>query len=223
MTDTEHPNDGQRRVEVRDTGSTDGPVVTHEVFADGYTGETIDEWVGNVHMLTGDHYVVVGPMLVPEWVEVTFEGDVSTPDLFVRMEIRNGSPEMVDLRLSAHEVGGVLRQKDIDLKISDWFVFFSGLGFVAIEDEDGTIAIEPVGTREGSLDVLLEGRRRRNRQVTPELLQEVAVVYRDNIGDAPTQAVRSHFNVGERRASKYVQLAREAGFLPATKPGKKKA
>lgn len=51
----------------------------------------------------------------------------------------------------------------------------------------------------------------------------VAEVYRRNINGAPTQAVAKAFGVKSRMASTYVDRARQAGLLPQTKQGKKKA
>ena len=68
-------------------------------------------------------------------------------------------------------------------------------------------------------------RRRRGpglRDLTPEVLKRVAEVYRANFDHAPTQAVARTFGVGPRMASTYVQKARERGYLPPTKQGKKK-
>jgi hypothetical protein len=48
-------------------------------------------------------------------------------------------------------------------------------------------------------------------------------VYRQNIDRVPTQAVAKRFGVRPRMASTYVDRARQAGFLPKTKQGMKKA
>jgi hypothetical protein len=61
------------------------------------------------------------------------------------------------------------------------------------------------------------------RDITPELLQRVAEVYRANIDHATTLAVAKTFGVKSRMASTYVQRARERGYLPPTTQGKKQA
>ncbi|MGY4642804.1 hypothetical protein [Cellulomonas sp. URHB0016] len=54
-------------------------------------------------------------------------------------------------------------------------------------------------------------RRQLRRKVTPELLAEVAEVYRENLPTGkPTLAVREHFGLAESTASLYVKRAREA-------------
>jgi hypothetical protein len=56
-------------------------------------------------------------------------------------------------------------------------------------------------------------RRQVRRKVTPELLAEVAEVYRENVDTGkPTLAVREHFELAESTASLYVKRARDAGL-----------
>jgi hypothetical protein len=58
--------------------------------------------------------------------------------------------------------------------------------------------------------------------MTPEFLQEVAKVYRENFDGNPTKAVAVTFNVQSRMASKYVDAARRRGYLPPTVRGQKR-
>jgi hypothetical protein len=86
-------------------------------------------------------------------------------------------------------------------------------------------------TRPGHLEVLTppEGRdllraRRRRRKIDQEHHAETAAVYRDAVSTgyaAPTKAVAEHFHVSRAQAARYVALAREAGALGPTTPGKK--
>jgi hypothetical protein len=64
---------------------------------------------------------------------------------------------------------------------------------------------------------------RTSRNITPQLLERVAKVYRENIGGHPTKAVEHHFQVSQRMAAEYVSRARQRGLLPPTKRGKKNA
>ena len=61
------------------------------------------------------------------------------------------------------------------------------------------------------------------RSITPEFLKAVADVYRRNVDGAPTATVAKAFGVKRRMASQYVDRARQAGLLPPTTQGKKKA
>jgi hypothetical protein len=58
-------------------------------------------------------------------------------------------------------------------------------------------------------------RPQRRRLVTPELLAEVADVYRTALaaGQAPTQAVERHFTTTHSTAARWVREARKAGVL----------
>jgi hypothetical protein len=64
---------------------------------------------------------------------------------------------------------------------------------------------------------------RARRVMTDEFLQKVAQVYRENIDGKPTKAVGEVFSVQPRMASKYVDRARQKGYLSKTVRGKKKA
>ena len=56
----------------------------------------------------------------------------------------------------------------------------------------------------------------------PAFLQAVAHVYRENIDGKPTKAVGETFNVQSRMASKYVEVARQRGYLPRPSAAKRK-
>lgn len=56
-------------------------------------------------------------------------------------------------------------------------------------------------------------RHQARRRVTPQLLEEVARIYRENAATgAPTKAVREHFGIQPSTASLYVKRARDAGL-----------
>lgn len=65
--------------------------------------------------------------------------------------------------------------------------------------------------------------KRRRRHVTPSLLEEVALVYREAFknGNPPTEAVARHFNLSKSGASKYVQAARGVNGPLGPAPGKR--
>jgi len=105
---------------------------------------------------------------------------------------------------------------------------FAAFAAKVVEDNpDGTVAsIEvPFGaSHESAVTVLHDARKGHGaRRLTPALLAEVAQVYRARIDDRPTAAVAAAFGVAHRTAALYVQRAREAGLLPPTTRGKKRA
>jgi hypothetical protein len=68
-----------------------------------------------------------------------------------------------------------------------------------------------------------EARKARRGPVSRAALEEVAKVYREHLEASPTRAVSLLLGYSERTAARRVQQAREAGLLPATTPGKRKA
>jgi hypothetical protein len=89
--------------------------------------------------------------------------------------------------------------------------------------------LKAVVTKHGSVDPAAArkaynaAQKRTRAKVTDKRLREVAELYRDNVDDGPWQAIMDRFGVSESTAGRYVLLARKAGYLPPTKPGKKNA
>ena len=177
-------------------------------------------------------YEVVDDYLVPTWAEFTMHG-YNGPDNVARIEVRNGVPELVRLEWLSNPHQREIRQRDLRSMEVDGFVttLFAGLtrqrspgsGIVGIatgatEDGDHPPAFYAAQRFVGSLR-----RPEGYRSITPDLLKTVAEVYRRNIDRAPTQAVGKFFGVKSRMASIYVDRARQAGLLPPTTRGKKKA
>jgi hypothetical protein len=62
------------------------------------------------------------------------------------------------------------------------------------------------------------------RGVTQPELEQVAKIYRDNVSTKPVQQITTIMGYrSERTAARRVQQARDAGLLPPTTPGKRKA
>jgi hypothetical protein len=83
--------------------------------------------------------------------------------------------------------------------------------------------IEPITTEKESRATLAQVRAARHesrRRVTPEMLQQVADVYRDNVDNNPTDAVAQFTGRAHRTATLYVRQARAAGYLGAAIIGK---
>lgn len=115
--------------------------------------------------------------------------------------------------LSGHE----LRR----IPIAEWVTFacsaagFANQGGIRTTDAEW----ESEGERQAVEQVVRRARRRNN--ITPDFLRDVARVYRANADSAPVEAVREAFGpMGHSTAARYVKLARDEGFLPATTRGK---
>lgn len=153
------------------------------------------------------------------------------PEVYARIEVTpTGMPRLAELRFVDEDPDGPgIRQTDLrDLQIATLVEDYMAMFTIRIErDEEGGEGREAV-TGLDDLPGLTRfvGRMRAgktSRGITPELLERVARVYRDNINGYPTKAVQSHFQVSQRMAAEYVSRARKRGLLPPTKRGKKNA
>jgi hypothetical protein len=172
---------------------------------------------------------------LPTWLDLTVTG-YDAPDLYARIEVRDGVPEVVALSWFSSKPGQrEIKQKD--LRVMQVAPLLDELysGFVMHLDRENKkliIAVSGEYAERGEDPPAFHAARRfveqlRNgpghRAITPEFLKSVADVYRRNIDHAPTQAVARTFGVKARMASAYVDRARQADYLPPTKQGKKKA
>lgn len=180
----------------------------------------------------------VGEKRVPKWIELTTIGGAG-PDMRARVEIRDGSPEVVELGWKARPGQREIRQKDlkgIDVAKLAIDIFASCFeerhkfpqspeGEFPSDEQLDEWAAQVRKSRQAARNFVDRQRRPREyRAINDDLLRSVAEVYRANVTTrAPTQAVAKHFGVGNRMASTYVQEARARGFLPPTIRGKKKA
>ncbi len=85
-------------------------------------------------------------------------------------------------------------------------------------DGGSFITFPAKGRRQAKADAQVRPAMRR-RTITPDLLRDVARIYRSNPSE-PTAAVRDAFEVSPATASRWVERAREDGFLGRAIPGK---
>jgi hypothetical protein len=88
--------------------------------------------------------------------------------------------------------------------------------FIANDQGSGWVKTPP--TRRQALPTVRRARKRQRRKTID--LHKVAEVYKNSGPSARTAAVHSAFNVSKRTATRYIQLAREAGLLASTTRGK---
>ncbi|MBX7451934.1 hypothetical protein GR927_28425 [Mycolicibacterium sp. 3033] len=179
---------------------------------------------------------------VPRSIELTTSGGAD-PDMYVRVELRDGSPVLAELSWKSGPHQGEIRQKhlrqtDVAKLVTDLVVSTisreRGMSTAALserllaDDVDVETVMELKRLKRQSQDAarrFVERQRlpRERRVMTDEFLLKVAEVYRENIDGAPTKVVGETFGVQPRMASKYVDRARQKGFLPPTVRGQKKA
>ncbi len=163
--------------------------------------------------------VEIGDRLVPREIFVYVRGGTEQPDLEMKIEVREGIPQCVELVLRARPDGGPeVRDKDLAvIRVNDWL---ERIVAVCSLKRSGSGWAKPVDDRTALADITRV--RSRRPRISRERLQKVAEVYRQHFDKRPTEAVARAFDVSHRTAARYVQQARAAGHLPKTEPGKKK-
>lgn len=195
------------------------------------------EWIvaeeHGVKLRASVEYVVLEDHWVPCVIEVQSLEDVADdPQVYARVEVSESGPRLVELRFYSVDPDsqgirqGHLRETEVRATVEDLVAMFT----VRVErDDEGAVlgARSSVDSDRDFTDHLrFVGRLRAgrtSRDITPQLLERVATVYRANIDRYPTKAVQHHFQVSQRMAAEYVSRARKAGHLPPTKKGKKQA
>jgi hypothetical protein len=164
--------------------------------------------------------VEIGDRLVPQEIFVYICGGIAQPDLEMKIEVRDGIPQCVELMFRARPDGPEVRDKDLAVvRVGDWLEQIVAQCSL-VRSGPGTWS-KPVDDRSALADIT---RSRAGRpRISREHLKKVAEVYRRHFDKRPTEAVARAFGVKHRTAARYVQQARAAGYLPDTDPGKKKA
>ncbi len=191
----------------------------------------------SVRRVADDSEVLEG-VEVPRLIELTTTGGAD-PDLYAKVELRDGSPVLTELSWKSGPGQGEIRQKhlrqtDVAKLVTDLVVSTIRRGQAAsVPLMNGDVLdVEAITehkrlARESKATARRFVERQRlprvRREMTDEFLQQVADVYRDNFDKAPTKAVGQIFNVQARQASMYVDKARQKGYLPKTVRGQKKA
>lgn len=180
---------------------------------------------GEGYRLTIGPYVALGDRHFPEWLEIELFG-FDEPNSFARVELRNEVPRLVEVAWRASPGSREIMPKDLrDNDLSSIIDFYSTFAIIVDHDERLVkVSYEPDDeVAKQAREFVLTRRSGQKRRITGTFLQEVAAVYRDNIGHAPTAAVARRFGVKHRQATDYVKQARDRGFLPPTKQGRAQA
>ena len=132
----------------------------------------------------------------------------------LRVEVVGGFPVCRALTCEQRSEGlpvstATLRRVAVDRLVTD-AILALGLLTRAESRPDGTTIIRAARVDEALQAAVL--RAQRVRRLTPDHLRSVAEVYLTAAG-SPTDAVRAHFEVEPRTASRWVTRARRLGFL----------
>ena len=172
-------------------------------------------------------------VLEDHWVPMVlrFKTTSQEPQLYFEVFCpeHEGGPRLTEFAFVSRDPDSQgIRQADFrEVQVSAIVEDFVAMFTVRIErDENGDVveAVSAVDDMPGMTRFVGRMRAgRTSRDITPQLLERVAKVYRDNIAGYPTKAVEHHFQVGQRMAAEYVSRARKQGLLPPTKQGQKRA
>lgn len=176
-------------------------------------------WAGTPHWRADSMKLVAfGQTFVPQRVSLHFEGTEGAPDLSASFEILKGAPECTGLHFVAKPDARGIRTVDLDLSL-DQLTTTAFLTFA--HRQDGSVRSDEKTWRAARKD--LEHNRSGRPPISTAELEDVARIYRAHIEGAPTDAVAKILGLAPRTAARRVQRAREAGLLPPTKEGKKRA
>lgn len=169
-------------------------------------------------LVGGQHggMVQLGTAIVPRKAVYVFEGDKGTPDATLMFEVRDGRPECISVTVEAKRDGRGIRAADLAMISIDTLVtnVFKQLSTLGVHDPE---------QQRRDRQSIEQVRPTRRGTVTRAELEEVARVYRKNVTSSPTRAVALACGYTDRTAARRVQQARDAGLLPKTTPGKRKA
>ena len=176
-----------------------------------------------------EDYVVLEDHWIPKVLEIV--GGEDGDQVYARVEVSESGSRLAELRFTNSDPDGQgIRQTDLrNVEVSALTEsLVAGWTFRVDRDAEGVATVEPPHPDTVAYTDALRfvGRLRSgrtSRDITPQLLERVATVYRDNISGNPNKAIEHHFQVGQRMAAEYVSRARKRGLLPPTKKGQKKA
>jgi hypothetical protein len=175
-------------------------------------------------------WVTLEDYQVPHSIELTHEGD-GEPTIFLSIIVDENGPRLLELRFTSTDPDARgIRQSDLRALQVSYFLedVVASVTYRMERDSKGKVtAYAPLPGSSFHTDAMrVVGRvraGRTSRHITPQLLERVAAVYRENIDGYPTKAVQHHFQISQRTAAEYVSRARRRGLLPPTKKGKKQA
>ena len=194
-------------------------------------------WGGSIRfepLVGGRHggYVPWGDAAVPRRVRMTMEGYSGAPDLKLLFELRDERPECVEVTVTTKPGGRGIAASDLQVLqrrlgalVAEAFGRVAAKPFYRARDGQFAGAYGSIGEERYTRVVrdLYEARASRRGTVTRAELEEVARIYREHLKAGPTRMVGVLLGLRERTAARRVQQAREAGLLPKTTPGKRKA
>jgi hypothetical protein len=156
--------------------------------------------------------------MLPDRFVATGIADEDDPIVRVSFEVVAGIPQCRRMEIIAIDGGREVRPTDVhSVHLADVLeLVYSQIGLVE-HDGSWTLSLGGAGVRAA----VRSARKGRPRTMTPELLGEVAAIYREHVdGGTPTAEVARRFSVASRTARLYIKKARDSGLLGGSIPGR---
>ncbi|WP_143337686.1 hypothetical protein [Dietzia sp. WMMA184] len=171
----------------------------------------------------GARLVPVGDVFLPEVLRVDGRVSSTGPTLTVVITVIEGIPRCTEVELRESPECPEVRARDLAaVRLEDVLEAATALSAYRAGEDGAMVRVSPKQSdRAADLRAIRAARSQTRRKVTPELLAEVADLYRAFFDDSPIERIATAFQVSERTAARYVQLCRRGGHLPPTTPGKK--
>lgn len=190
------------------------------------TGENMSAvWVTRdlvVEWGTGAELVPVGDVFMPDELEVEGTVGPNGPSFSVVITVVKGVPRCTGVAIRESPACSEVRSRDLKaIRLEDILETATALASYRSTGDGTMVRASSVDHRASDIRAIREARSQARRKVTPELLAEVADLYRAYFDDSPIERIATAFQVSERTAARYVQLCRRDGHLPPTTPGKK--
>jgi hypothetical protein len=166
-------------------------------------------------------FAELGEYVVPATFYLRFPNAPGEPSLQLTFAVRDGAPVCTAATLESKPQGRELLPKDFnDVRRNLPSVTEQAFrGVMRVSQEHFPGPVDDATARRAYRSKRADTRRK----ITDELLREVAALYRDNLDSGPWRAITERYKVSRATAGRYVMLARQAGHLPPTTPGKKQA
>jgi hypothetical protein len=175
--------------------------------------------------------VEVGDRGVPEWVVYRRSVGEDGPAYELRIEVLDGIPVLKDVRVTARP-GGQVRVKDVKLGIAPDLDAVITYWLREVTYERGDTAGHPEADwvqrfpvsdteRRAATKAVEHARRRARRKISDNLLRKTAQAYEAATEPFKHKAVAKTFDVSDRTAQRYIEKARDAGFLPPSERARK--
>lgn len=173
--------------------------------------------------------VLIGDrLMVPRLTTWKVDGANGHPDARVRVEVRDGRPEVVEFWIGAKPKGRGIASADVasignlDNLVANILTEVGSHLHPTDEAPGHFSATHPPSEKDawaisGAVHSAREARRNR---VSTEELETVARLYREHADKAPLVRIAAELGVSHRTAARRVEQARAAGILPPTTPGK---